>query len=500
MATPAYVSAALLALAADHPRYEEAEEYYLGQTAEFFASRRLQRLIGDAGSAYRINFARTPVDSLLEKTQIQGITGAGDTTYLDDAWDANELGLEAKDIHRRAYEFGDAYLIGWPDDTLPGGVSLYCHDPRDVKVFYNPSRPREKSHAVHVWSDTVEDRDGLFLRVNLYWPEYVEQFISTARIDNDRVAGIDGGPLIAAGQGGVIDLVPYVSDDAPEGVIVNPVPGTIPVFHFRTQRPYGRPEHADAYGPQNALNKLIINMMATVDYAGFPQRYVTTDSAMEPGPVDDGLGPIDPNLTELDLAQRMSNDSQMEAGPGTTWLLSGSKVGVGQFAVAETTNFLNAIESVIKQMSVVTDTPGHYFDRSGQMPSGESFRRAEAPQNAKLADREAQFGVTWHEVFQYIADVNGKGDTDAQVSWAPPTVQLDLESWQTAQAQIATGIPKDQTWRERGYSEELVDEWLAAEAAAPPPPPPVPPGQAPQTPSPDGGGAVASANGQEIPA
>lgn len=473
MTTPTHVAAALMSLAANSPRYDEAERYYLGEVPEVIASRKLRRLLGDMGKFYRINYARTPVDSLLEKTQIQGITGAGDTAFLDDAWEANELGLEAKDVHRRAYEYGDAYIIGWPDPEEPGGVSLYCHDPRDVKVFYDPSRPRKKSHAIHTWMEREGGETGdLYLRVNMYYPDRVEEYISADRVDNDRVTGVAGGVLVAAGAAGVVDLVPYLREDGSNGVVENPTPGTVPVFHFRTARPYGRPEHADAYGPQNAINKLIITMMSSVDFAGFPQRYIATDNALEPGPVDDGLGPIDPNLTEIDLAQGLANDSQMEAGPGTTWLLSGKNIAVGQFNVAETSNFLAPIESLIKQMAAVTDTPAHYFDRSGQMPSGESFRRAEGPQNAKLADREAQFGVTWHEVFQYIADVNGKGETDAQVSWAPASVQLDKESWDTASVQISTGVPKEQTWRERGYSEDLIDEW---DAEAPQTPEPAPP-------------------------
>ena len=185
----------------------------------------------------------------------------------------------------------------------------------------------------------------------------------------------------------------------------------------------------------------------------------------------------------------------MEAGPGTTWLLSGSKVTVGQFAVADTNNFLAPITSLIQQMASVTDTPGHYFDRSGQMPSGESFRRAEAPLTDKLADRQAQFGVTWHEVFEYIAAVNGKGDTDAQVSWSPGGVVLDKESWDTAAVQIGTGVPKEQTWLERGYSDETVEEWLAAEEAKPDPVPPVtvvvPSVNGDPTANPDDPGAVA---------
>lgn len=38
--------------------------------------------------------------------------------------------------------------------------------------------------------------------------------------------------------------------------------GVIPVFHLRTDRPYGEPCHRGFYGPQDTVNKLIIGHMA----------------------------------------------------------------------------------------------------------------------------------------------------------------------------------------------------------------------------------------------
>jgi len=40
----------------------------------------------------------------------------------------------------------------------------------------------------------------------------------------------------------------------------------LPVFHFRNDPPYGQPEHKGFYGPQDAIDKLIISHVAGVDY------------------------------------------------------------------------------------------------------------------------------------------------------------------------------------------------------------------------------------------
>jgi hypothetical protein len=464
MPTPNHVSKALDALRMAQPYYDTAADYYTGQIAEVFSSAKLRQLIGPTGHRYRVNFARTPVDVLLERTTMNAITcsDAAALATLNTVWDANELGLEAKDLHRQTYEFGDAYLIAWPSDEIEGGVEAYAHDPLNVRVFYDAQQPRVKSHAVHTWTEygTGSEGNGLsegrWQRVALYWPDYVEQWVSKNRIDS------------ALGQASVpgtqTEFVPYLIEGSNEdGTIENPVPGVIPVFHFRNGRPYGRPEHADAYGPQDMINKLNITMMTSVDFAGFPQRYVLTDSALNPGEEGDNFGPPpDDTLTTEGGLPGVDPDSDLRAGPGETWFLSGARLSVGQFQVSETQNFLNATESLIKQMASVTDVPGYYFDRSGQMPSGESFRRAEAPLNKKLDDRLAMLGVTWHEFFDYVLAVNGQSASDAFIAWQAPEVYSDKESWDTAVVQQSAGVSQEQTLRERGYSEEQIADFTRA--------------------------------------
>jgi hypothetical protein len=486
MPTPLYVTEALDALRLSQPFYEEAHEYFVGDIQEVFSSQKLRQLIGPTGDRYRVNFARTPVDVLLERTTMNGITSSDDAAValLTTVWDDNELGQEAKDLHRMTYEYGDAYLIAWPNEDLPGNIEAYCHDPMNVRVFYDPQAPRRKSHAIHTWIERGTGPDGnglgegLWQRVAIYWPEYVEQWVTRERIDAGGMLGVQ-----SAIVGDETEFVPYIVDGADgDGIIVNPTPGIVPVFHFRNGRPYGRPEHADAYGPQDMINKLNITMMAAVDYAGFPQRYVLTDSALNPDDETDNFGPPpDDTLSIDDGLPGLDETSSLRAGPGETWFLSGAKLGVGQFATSETQNFLNATESLIKQMASVTDVPGYYFDRSGQMPSGESFRRAEAPLNKKLNDRLAMLNVTWHEFFDYSLVVNGHEPSDAFIAWEPPEQFDDLDSWQTAQAQQDAGVSRVQTLVERGYSEEQAQQWDAEKkAAAPnttpaPQTPPVPP-------------------------
>ena len=447
------------------PDYVEASDFYNGTVDEVLASQKLRELFGNQGSKFRINYARTPVDCLLERTKIQGFTckDTGQLAAIEATWFDNELGIEAKDVHRRAYEFGDAYLVAWPEDDdpdFPGKVSAYAHDPTHVRVFYDPERPRKKRLAVHKWLETGTGFDGnqlpkgeVYQRVNLYYPDRLEKWVSKEAV------------LSAAGHRNMIRFDSEYEEfgdveDGEQWPIPNPVPDIIPVFHFRTGRPYGRPEHADAYGPQYAINKLLLSLMGAVDHAVLPQRYVTTESAMSGqtsalDAFDTAVGEIDTEVNDDGL----DPSSTMETGPGNVWLLSGKSVKPGQFAAADSENFIEPMESLVRQMADVTDLPANRYHSGGQQPSGDSQRMSERPLNDKVDDRHAQFGVTWHEFFSYVCEVNGLGATDAQVNWAPPDIATDKDSWETAQLQLKAGVPFDQVMRERGYGSEKIEEW-----------------------------------------
>lgn len=460
---------ALKALKAAEPDYLEAETFYRGEVDEVLASVKLKELFGEQARRFRVNYARTPVDVLLERTKIQGWTCSSpqQLAAIEQAWEDNELGIEAKDAHLKAYEYGDAYIIAWPEDDDPdfvGKVSAYCHDPKDVRIFYYPEKPRKKRMAVHRWEEAGTGPEGngmaqgeTWMRVNVYYPDRVERWVSDRPIIN------------AAGSRAFFnDDATFVGydGDGQDFDIPNPVDGVIPVFHFRTARPYGRPEHADAYGPQYGINKLYLSLMGAVDYAVLPQRYVATESEVDQASPQDAFAEAVGDPLNPENQSGLSDDSSMETGPGNVWLLSGKKVTPGQFDAADSANFTGPMAALIDQLYDVTDMPANRrHGQGGQQPSGDSQRMSEIPLNNKADDRHAQFGVTWHEWAQFVCDVNNLGETDAQVAWAPPEQYNDLSSWRAATEQLKAGVPFEQVMRERGYATDVVAEW------APPAPP-----------------------------
>ncbi|MDX3230621.1 phage portal protein [Streptomyces sp. ME19-01-6] len=440
-------------LDAARPDYRKAQQFYDGDVPEIFASARLRRALEDTGTDFRLNFAKTPVDAVVDRLEIAAITGADDahTKLISTMWADNGMDLEAPDIHRHACTLGDAYLIVLPvedDREQVIGVEMHYNSPETVRAIYSEENPREIEYVIKRWCETRTL--GKVHRAELYYDDRVERWTTKPGSTGDQVS--DWIHWLAEPEDG--------QEPDEDSWIITHDWGRPPVFHFRTGRPYGRPEHIGGYGPQNAINKLSITHMGTVDYQGFPQRYALTDAAttdtsdLEPGdwddfpPDDHATGPTD-----------SGDDSSLKAGPGEVWTLRGFKA-VGQFDAANPSVFLDPVMFEVRAMAQITTTPLHLFDPQGEVPSGESIRAKEAPFVKKIRNRQMSFGATWREVFVFALNLLGIGDATVDVRWAPAATVEDQTGWQTATEKVKNGVPRRQVLLESGYREEQVDEWL----------------------------------------
>ena len=436
------------------PDYREAQSYYDGDVPEIFASARLRRALEDTGVDFRLNFAKTPVDAVVDRLEIAAITGAEDahTEAIAKIWADNGLDLEAPDIHRNTCTLGDGYLFVLPIEDDQGqviGVEMHYNSPQTVRAIYSEENPREIDYVVKQWCETRTL--GKVQRAELLYGDRVERWTTKPGADGKQ-SGDWVHWLATTDEGEAED---------PDSWTLEHDYGRPPVFHFRTTRPYGKPEHIGAYGPQNAINKLSITHMGTVDYQGFPQRFALTDAAttdtsdLEPGDFDDfpehdaDTGPTD-----------TGDDSSLKAGPGEVWLLRGYKA-VGQLEAAKPDVFLDPIMFEIRAMAQISTTPLSLFDPSGDVPSGESLRVKEAPFVRKVRNRQLAFGATWREAFEFALDLLDMPDAVVDVRWAPAATVDDQTGWQTVGEKIKNGVPRRQALMEAGYRQEQVDEWLS---------------------------------------
>lgn len=392
--------------------YREAEAYYEGNTREAFATAKLRNAFARVGYNVHLNFCRPVVDAVQNRLEISNVKAVSDAgqAVIDAVWEYNQLGLDANEVHRRALVGGDAYVLVWPDAL--GNVEISYHGADTTSIVYDPESPRTPLYAVRMWAS------GDSTRLNVYYADRIEKY---------RAQGTE--PTESTNWTRI-------------GTVENPY-GRVPVFHFRTMRPYGRPEHKDAYDAQDFINKQFITSMWVSDFQGAPQRY-----ALKRVGASSDLADYD------DDAPERENTGALKNGPGEMWELEGYDA-VGQFSPAEPSVFWDPIKDTVRSMASLTNTPLHYFEKTGNVPSGEALRVAEAPLIKKVNDRQISFGQSWREVFQFVLAIEGINE-DVQVQWHAVESLDELERLDAALKKRNIGMSRAQVLREMGYDEEVI--------------------------------------------
>jgi hypothetical protein len=399
--------------------YEKSEAYYEGVNGEVFANQRWFKLFRYEGSDFRFNFSKTVVDSVLNRLEIKQLLTASQEAadYVDRVWEQTDIKLDINEIHRNALVYGDSYAIVWPDEN--GDMTIDYNSPMTTCVVYSQENPRKKEFAAKMWQ--VKSDNQKMLYINLYYPDRIEKYMGF----------------------GDIDLVTHQMNVTQTEVIPNPW-GEIPVFHFRTHKPFGRPEHADAFGPQDAINKLISTHMLTVDYQGAPQRYALSNG---------GNSNEFSDFSDDDTARE--NLAALQNGPGELWYLQGVS-SVGQFPAADPGTFTNPVIEYVNAMASVTNTPNHYFMRGANLPSGQALRVAEAPLFKKVLNRQLAFGSTWRDLFKFMFKVEGL-PADVEIKWENAESVDSLDNWDIAVRKKSVGVGLRQILLEAGYDPEIAD-------------------------------------------
>lgn len=403
--------------------YKEAEAYYEGNVSELFnyKNAKLRRALSTTGFRGTHNYCRVVVDAVLNRLAIANVVADSKVAQnkITEVWENNQLNLEANEIHRRALEFGDCYALVWPDED--GEWRIDYSTPRSTAIVYDPERPWEKLYAVKIWSDKVPH--GLdnkpATKMNVYTRDAIYKYSAKA------------------------DAVTEGTNWTQIGEEENPF-GEVPVFHFRTHRPYGKPEHYEAFGAQNDINKLLATHMFTVDYQGAPQRYALSQAG------DHDVVDFGDDDTERE------NLNALQSEPGSLWYLKGIH-GVGQFSPADPKVFWEPIMRLKESMAALTDTPYHYLERGfAGVSGGEALRVAEAPLLKKVADRQTSFGVTWREIFKFILKVEGYSPR-LEVKWDLVESMDALGQWDVMLKKRNAGLSMRQVLREQGYEENDIE-------------------------------------------
>lgn len=464
MPNTALLRKSLKALDAARPAYVKAHKFYEGTFAEPFASLLMQRVLMHQQPDYKMVLSAVPVDAVVEKLEIVDVrTSDPDaTTFLqDNVWNANNMDLEHLVAILAAEKFGDAYLFMWPEaaqaevydqesstdgedideemaeeegDVEEGDevMTMTYQSPLKVRVFYDEANPRVMTHAVKRLKTGKGEQECAWL------------YYADGRIEKYETPEKTSG----------IETFRFVEE------IDNPL-DEIPFVHLRNGFPYGTPLHKKAYGPQNALTKLVVNQLSGSDFDAFPQRWALAKTRGTSGGDDIEWAGDDGTVPDKDEG----SVSKLTSGPGRIWDLTGFD-SVGQFSTGDVGQFLQPIEKYIEMMAVATGTPAYYFSAEsvgGGTPSGEAVRQRDARLNTKTERHQKILDNGFERALQMSLNYFGWEDVSVNIKWKPIEYVTEQEKLELVKQKTDLGIPLAVALTEAGYDEDTVRNWTTGQ-------------------------------------
>lgn len=409
--------------------YAKYDDYYDGDHQLEFATAKWTDTFGTEFEEFADNWCQVVVDSAAQRLEIIGWDIDNDKdlgAHADDIWERNLGELVADDVHHQAFIKGDAYLIVQPDPENERKAQIFYNDALDVLVFYDPRNPRRIARAAKRFTDLTGQ-----LHVYLYFPDHFEFWHVPDDATEDQVAAMTLGDLDEADARNL----GFVREKPDQ---LNPW-NKVPVFHFKNRgrgQDYGLSELKSVIPIQNAVNKLLMDMMVASEFGSFRMKWVAGGGQPREG---------------------------WRVGGDRVWATSDPSAKFGEFGQVDLEPIFKAVEVVVMHLAKITQTPMHYLRTSGDMPSGEALKTAESGLIKKLKNRHKHWGAVWGEAMALCLQIEGEtvpAETKVKALWLPPETRHDLEQAQTAQLKSILGIPLEHLWREHfGYSEELIAEF-----------------------------------------
>jgi len=425
------IAAALAQLRARITDYRLYHDYAEGRHRLAFATEKYRNAFGSLFRAFADNLCSGVVDAVADRLIVTGFSiESGPESAANDVWaiwTANRMDHRAGEVHSEALTAGDAYVIIWPDQD--GNPTIYPQDAANVTVRYDLETPGRLLWAAKVWL-----ADDKYYRLNLYYPDRIEKYITRSTSEAGLPESSNG-------------FVPF---EVPgEAWPLQHDYGRVPVFHFANNARlgrFGRSELTDVVPLQDALNKAIADMLVAMEFVALPQRWAT------------GLE------VEIDEATGKPR-APFVPGVDRIWSVASEETRFGQFDPADLGQFLSVQEGFRKEIATVSRTPLHFIiPPSSQWPSGEALKSAEGAFLKKVRDLQVVFGNVWEDVMRFALRVAGRPDAVLSCQWEDPTPRNDLDRANVAVLKAQVGVPERQLWREFGYSEQEIERMMEERA------------------------------------
>lgn len=409
------------------PAIERLEAYYDGQhdlpeipgrLKGYAEARQAFMTLSRLGAT---NFVRLVADAPADRLRVVGFR-TGDEPKADAAvwelWQANQLDSDSALVHRSAIAVGNAFALVWPED---GRARVTVEHAAQTIVAYVPGSRRRRAAGLRCWVEEDETE-----RVVLYLPDAVYKWQRRQ-------------------QGEWSQWQPSTDQSWP---ITNPL-GVVPLVEFRANpslRPAlyggGESDMAKVLPIQDRINKTIFDRLVTAEFQAFRQRYAI------------GWTPEDPNeAIRLSVSRLITFED--------------TDVQVGEFAQADFSPFIRAVEADLKSMAAISRTPVPVFGEVFNV-SAETLNIAQSGFVARTEAHSDNFGESWEETLRLALAAEGDpgaADQGSQVIWAGIEHRTLSEIADFAVKMGSLGVPREALWAMLpNVSTQDIERWKVMQA------------------------------------
>jgi len=468
------ILAQITALAQENTEYQQdlqqQRDYHAGRQFVHLTDRLRSFLGGSIGvtdkdfKRIRLNIFRTVVNAVVERlivakivtdeqgveeplkdelgqvvTDADGAPQAGvvkpTANWAGRTWLHNRMDARQRGIYETTLRDSESFvLVTWDDeqqiarfvphpryiDPTTGGDGYGC-----MAVYQNNDPEQPLLFVTKRWVETTYPGGSRvdIDRLTIYFPDRIEKYSGMASAWHPvQDAGDTSWPL------------PWTNPKTSE-------PLGIPIVHFRSTAGF---EAGEAIGPQNAINKTMIDLLAAADLTAFQ---ILIAMGWEPIDADGNPLPIEPGT----WLGTMNPDGKAVVIPG-----------------ADLTNISEQVYNWIQWAAMATDTPASRFTMSRQVAAEGTLKEQSVSLLNKCRMRQSELGIAVADLFVIARTLHNAffsapmldDEVTISVEWEPiETRDEDAELARAVLKAEKLKIPLSKIWAELGYSEVEIAQW-----------------------------------------
>lgn len=373
------------------------------------------------------NFLPPVVDVPASKLRIEGFRfGQSRTTTDVDLWDIyrrNHLVCDGPLSIHTALKVGSSFLLVWPDAS--GKAEVTVEDPEQTIVAYAAGSRRKRAAAMKRWCD-----DDGHMCANVYLPNGIYKY---------RTVGKHDSGLYVAGSDRFADQWEIREVPGEVWPVANPW-GQVPIVELRVNAGLkgsrfggGEPIFEKQITTQRRINRTVMGRLVTEDHQSYRQRWATDWDY----PTNEDGTPDKAAMVKASAARLMVFNSGDE----------GLSPKVGEFAQADFTPFLKAVQEDVKVIATTSATPPYAF-LLGDMVNvaADSLARIEGTHIANvrsLADQVSEAFVEMQRLALMMEGDDRWTDPTLSVVWGEFEQRTATEQANLAQIMKGLGAPDE---------------------------------------------------------